>query len=122
MQNLIQRNLAFYRLALVGLTSLGLYFYSDVFIFIPLMLLPAIPGALFSPWRERHKDNPPARSAIDWYDGVVWIWRGFPAKDEGLNWTLKPRQGLGDMCFGVDSGTIDTLAVGFHAELSRLGA
>lgn len=111
MQNLIQRNITFYRLALVGLISLGLYFYSDVFIFIPLMLLPAIPGALFSPWREKYKDNPRASASLDWYDGVVWIWHGFPAKDEDLNWTLKPRQGLGDMGFGTNSTTIDTLAV-----------
>jgi len=95
----------------VGLTTLGLYLYSDVFIFIPLMLVPAIPGALFSPWREKYKNDVRAQSAIDWYDGVVWIWRGFPAKDDSLPWALKPRMGLGDMCFGMDHAAVNALAV-----------
>ncbi|UEQ85933.1 hypothetical protein [Rhizobium sp. AB2/73] len=78
--NLIQRHLTAYRLALVGFPSVGLYFYPDVFMIVPLALLPAIPGAFLSRWRENHIINGQAKAAIDWYDGVVWIWRGFPMK------------------------------------------
>ncbi|EJK87316.1 hypothetical protein A6U89_22890 [Agrobacterium sp. B133/95] len=108
---LIQRHLLVYRLTLVGLTSLGLHLYSDVFTIIPLMLVPAVPGALFSPWREKYKNNSRVRAAIDWYDGVVWIWRGFPAKDDSPHWALKPRMGLGGMSFGMDRDTVNALAV-----------
>lgn len=76
MRAAIQRHLLVYRLALVGLPSLGLYFYPDVFTIIPFMLLPAILGAFLSLSREKHKNNTKAKSAIDWYDGVVWIWNG----------------------------------------------
>jgi len=62
------------------LPSLGLYFYPDVFIVVPLALLPAIPGAFLSPGRENHIINDQAKAAIDWYDDVIWIWRGFPMK------------------------------------------
>jgi hypothetical protein len=119
MRDFIQRHLLGYRLALVGLPSLGLYLYPDVFIFIPLMLVPAIPGALLSPWRERHKSNTRMRSAIDWYDGVVWIWSGFPAKDDSSHWKLKPRYGLGDMFFGMDHGAVNALVVYGPAAGSR---
>ncbi len=74
--NLRQRQLMAYRLALVGFPSPGLYFYPDIFMMVPLALLPAIPGALLSRWRENQIINGQAQAAIDWYDGVVWIWRG----------------------------------------------
>jgi len=80
MRTVIQRHLLAYRLALVGLPSLGLYFYPDVFTIILFMLLPAILGAFLSLSREKHKNNTKAKSAIDWYDGVVCIWRGLPAE------------------------------------------
>ena len=111
MKNLIQRHLLAYRLALVGLSSLGLPLYSDVFTIIPLMLVPANPGALFSQCREKYKNDSRAQAAIDWYDGVVWIWPGFPAKDDSLPWVPKPRIGLGDMRFSMDQDAVNALAV-----------
>lgn len=83
MLNLIQRHLLTYRLLLVGLPSAGLYLYPDIFSIIPFMLLPAVIGAIYSSSREKYKDNSRAKGAIDWYDGVVWIWRGFPAETGG---------------------------------------
>lgn len=83
MVTFIKRHLWAYRLILVGLPSIGLYFYPDVFTIIPLALLPALIGALYSPSRERYKNNSRAKAAIDWYDGVIWIWRGFPPESDG---------------------------------------
>lgn len=80
MLNFIQRHLMAYRLFLVGGTLAGLYFYHDVFIFIPFLLLPALFGARKSRSREKYKNNSYAMGSIEYYDGVVWIWRGFPSK------------------------------------------
>lgn len=73
MRTVIQRHLLSYRLALVGLPSLGLYFYPDVFTIIPFMLLPAfhesaqlvrfielsLPGGPSAKW----KDGPSRRNS-----------------------------------------------------------